>query len=490
MYGILFLTKVSRSAKTQSPNRMLQIFYFYPSVTASGTPAKRPANSRWTADKEKTARRRALFFLFVMALCMFLVLGMILQYLSANSNASSASAKAHGSVSSSEHWVGTWASAAQAFMPGTLETFHNQTVRLIVHTSLAGPKVRIRLSNSFGDKPLAIGAAHIARRTSNADIDANSDRLLRFNGKSAFVIAAHATVLSDAVELPVPALSDLAISLYLPQETMASTNHLLALQTSYVATGHGDVTGAIAFPLAKSIGTWPFLTGVDVLTSADATSIVVFGDSTVDGDGATTDANHRWPDVLAARLQQHHGKAFGVLNEGIIGNRLLQDSPADTEFGSALGQAGIKRFERDVLNQSGIRYVIVRIGINDISFPGAITPETGTLTVEELIAGYRQLIAQAKQKGLHVIGSTLSPFENATLAEKMYTPQKDQLRQQLNEWIRHSGEFDAFIDFDKLLRDPAHPAGLLQEFDSGDHLHPNDAGYAAMANAIPLDLFL
>ena len=304
-------------------------------------------------------------------------------------------------------------------------------------------------------------------------------------------------VVSDAVELDVPALSDLAISLFLPKTTEATTLHILAMQTSYVSSDTGDCTADVKFPVATTIHSWPFLTGVDVAASAHGAAIVAFGSSLTDGDGSTLDANRRWPDVLAERLQKGaDGKTeVGVLNQGIIGNRLLNDSPqqAGSPFGAALGQAGLARFERDVLAQAGVRYVVVGLGINDIAFPGSLTPLTERISAESMISGYRQLIRRAHQNGIRVIGTTNPPFENAFLVLSetappvtFYSPEKEIVRQKVNDWIRSSGEFDDVLDFDVVLRDPSHPMRLLPIYDSGDHLHPNNAGYIAAGNAIPL----
>jgi lysophospholipase L1-like esterase len=388
-------------------------------------------------------------------------------------------------------WIGTWSTSPQAFMPGSLETFRNQSIRLIVHTSAGGGQVRIRLSNAFGDGPLRIGSAHVARRTSGADIDPASDRALTFTGKSLATISAGSELLSDPVEMNVPAQSDLAITLFFPNETPATTSHFLALQTNYVSPATGDSNADAKFPIGKTIESWPFLTAVEVTSSARAFSIVVFGDSTVDGDGSTSDANRRWPDVLATKLQTGGKKEAGILNQGIIGNRLLNGSPqqAGSEFGNALGESGLIRFKRDALAQAGVKYVIVRIGINDIGFPGSFAPKLEQVSAEELIEAYRRLIAQARKSNLRIIGSTMSPFEDATPAPGYYTAEKEVLRQQVNAWIRDSGEFDAVIDCDLILRDPNHPSRLNRNYDSGDHLHPNDVGYAATVEAIPLSLF-
>ncbi len=400
------------------------------------------------------------------------------------------------------HWVGTWAAAPQSSPPGAIETLSNQTLRLIVHTSLGGKKVRIRVSNVFGDQPLAIGAAHIARRTAEAKIDPSSDRALTFGGQKSAVVGAGSLIVSDPVDLDVPALSDLAVSIFFPKAAEASTLHLLALQTNYVATG--DLTAQADLPAPEKITSWPFLSGLDVVASPGAAAIVAFGSSTTDGDGSTVDANHRWPDLLAERLQKDGGEhaELGVLNEGIIGNRLLSDnhSPRQAggpfaavlqQFGDALGQAGMSRFDRDVLQQSGVRYVIFALGVNDMLFPGSFIPATESVNAQSLIRGYRELIARARKNGIRVIATTIPPFENATFRGPVihfYTPEKDRVREEFNQWIRSGGEFDGVADFDKAVRDPNHPSQLLPAYDSGDHLHVNDAGNAAQANAISLEL--
>src|SRR5215471_5433636 len=254
---------------------------------------------------------------------------------------------------SGQRWIGTWATAPQPPMPGHVQIFRNQTLRLIVHTSAGGTKVRIKVSNTYGDRPLLIGGAHIARRTARAEIDPHSDRALKFHRKATVTIPAGSLRMSDPVELDLPPLSDLAISLFLPEPTEAKTSHSLAMQTSYLSAETGDSTASVKFAVAKEIHSWPFLTGVDVEASPGGAAIVAFGSSLTDGDGTARDTNGRWPDVLAARLEKEAGMkaGIGVLNEGIIGNRLLYDSPkgSGNPFGAGLGQAGLTRFERDVL---------------------------------------------------------------------------------------------------------------------------------------------
>lgn len=405
-------------------------------------------------------------------------------------------------------WIGTWGSAPQHFVPGGIQTFRNQTLRLIVHTSVAGTKVRIRISNIFGDQPLLIGSAHIARRTSGADIDPATDRALTFAGSASAQVAPRAMAISDPIALDVPPLSDLAVSLFLPESTQATTSHILALQTSYVSPETGDSTAAVNFPVGKTISSWPFLTGVDVAASPRAAAIVAFGSSLTDGDGSSRDTNRRWPDVLAERLQKagDQDAELGILNEGIIGNRLLSDilTPRQAggppplgavfaELGPALGESGIARFERDVLAQPGVKYVILGLGVNDILFPGSFIPAKENVTAQSIIAGYRQLIARAHKNKIRVIGSTIPPFEHALFRnpffDQFYSSAKEQLRQQVNSWIRAQSQFDGVIDFDEAVRDPNHPTQLLPAYDSGDHLHVNNSGNVAQANAIPLSLF-
>ena len=395
-----------------------------------------------------------------------------------------------------EHWIGTWATAPQPAMPRSIDIFQSQTLRLIVHTSAGGKKVRIKISNTYGDQPLQIGAAHIARRTAGAEIDSASDRKLLFQGEASLSVPAHSQILSDAVEVEAPALSDLAISLFLPVATKATTSHILALETSYVSTT-GDFTQAVKLPVEKTIDSWPFLTGVDVVASPEGRTIVALGSSLTDGDGSTMDANHRWPDALAERLQKAGAtkSRLGVLNLGIIGNRLLHDSPQvpASPFGAALGESGLARFERDVLSQPGVKYVFVCLGINDILFPAFnFTPVGEKVGAKDIIAGYRQLIARAHKKGIRIIGTTIPPFENAFFKKphaEFYTTEREAVRQEVNTWISQSGAFDAVVDFEAAVRDPAHPTRIRTDYDSGDHLHVNDAGYIATGNAVPLSLF-
>jgi lysophospholipase L1-like esterase len=379
-------------------------------------------------------------------------------------------------------------------------------LRLIVHTTAAGKTVRVTISNVFGDQPLVIGSAHVARRVTGANIDPASDRALMFGKRTPTIIPAGSLAVSDPTDLDVPALSDLAISLFLPEATQATTLHILAQQTNYVSAETGDSTAAPTFLVGKAISFWPFLTGVDVMASSRGAAVAAFGSSLTDGDGSTKDANRRWPDVLAERLQNNGHTELGVLNEGIIGNRLLSDSasphqsggppplgPVFEELGQALGDAGVKRFDRDVLSQAGVKYVILALGVNDILFPGTWVPATEGVTAQDLIAGNRQLIALAHKYGIRAVGTTIPPFEQALFRDPpfdgFYNPEKEQIRQGVNAWIRGTREFDGIIDFDAAVRDPDHPTRILPAYDSGDHLHVNNEGNVAQGNAIPLTLF-
>jgi lysophospholipase L1-like esterase len=391
------------------------------------------------------------------------------------------SAQVQSQAWSTEHWVGTWgAGPGGPPLPANTQTFTDQTLRLIVHTSIGGNRVRIRLSNEMGSTPLRIGEARIAVRASGADIAPGTDRRLSFSGNTSIVIPPGAPVLSDPVELNVPALGDLAVSLFLPGTVGATTIHGVASQTNYVSLP-GNFTGAATLPTQRTILSWPFLTEVDVDSSG--ASIVTLGNSITDGTRSTPDTNNRWPDWLARRLQTTRDPGLGlnarlgVVNRGINGNRLLSN-PAE---GSLSGRNALERFDRDVLATAGVRYMTVMLGINDIGN----SPNDNPIGANELIAGYRQLIARAHEKGIAVFGATLTPFEGAGY----YSPQKDLVREALNNWIRNNDEFDGVIDFDRVTRDPGHPARFLPAYDSGDHLHPNDLGYQAMGNAVPLELF-
>lgn len=385
---------------------------------------------------------------------------------------------AHAQTGSGVRWCATWGAAPAGPPPAaSLVTYSSQTLRLIVRTSIGGNRVRIRISNEMGSTPLRIGRASIALRSSGAAVNQATLRELRFGGAASVTIRARTPAVSDPVDLVVPAQADLAISLYLPGSVPGSTLHNMALQTSYVSPG-GDYSSTVSMPVSRTLSSWPFLTAVDV--DAAAPCLVALGDSITDGQGSAANANRRWTDYLARRLQASLGAAgrIGVANRGIAGNFMLWDTPN----GLIGGYAALERFDRDVLATSGVRYLITLIGINDIraSSPSNMIPAA------DLIAGYRQLIARAQARDITIIGATLPPFEGFVY----YSAAGDQVRRTVNDWMRSSGEFDALLDADAALRDPARPARLLPTYDSGDHLHLRDAGYQALANAVPLAPFV
>jgi lysophospholipase L1-like esterase len=402
---------------------------------------------------------------------------------------------------SNEHWVGTWATAVVTHpqaprsasseqpatpAPGTQPagqpaalSLNNQTLREIVHVSIGGSRVRVVLSNEFGTAPLTIGAASIALRDKDAKIAASSNRALVFGGRPSVTIPAGASMISDPVDENVPPMGDLAIDLYLPDEMTPLTSplsvHAGASQTNYVSSTR-NFAGSADLPVLTTTPSWYLLERVEVAAPAETGAIVTFGDSITDGARSTPNTNNRWPDHLAKRLLAGPGNAkLAVLNTGIGGNRLLSDSIAN------FGINALARFDRDVLAQPGAMYVVVLEGINDIGNARANPLPSAT----DLIAAEQQIIERAHAHGLIVFGATLTPFEGAAY----FSPEGEAKRQAVNTWIRTSKAYDGVIDFDAATRDPASPGKFLALYDSGDHLHPNDAGYEAMGKAIDLHLF-
>lgn len=378
------------------------------------------------------------------------------------------------------HWVGSWSASPQPtwdagfVLPnGAPPRLHDQTLRQVARLSVGGQRVRIALSNAYGSEPVTIGAARIARSAGGARIDPASDRALSFGGRPGVTLPPGAPVLSDPVELDLAALGEVAVSLYLPQDTALRSFHWEGRQDAYLA--QGERSAAVDLDRAQVLQTRPFLSGVYVETARPTRSVVALGDSITDGAGSSPNRNQRWPDLLAQRLAP---RDVAVLNAGISGGRLLSDG---------MGASALARFERDVLSLRPDS-VLVLIGINDIAWPGSsFEPERAAVGAASLIAGYRQLIARAQVHGVRIVGATLTPFEGAlpdAPIRDYYNRDKERLRQAVNAWIRDSGEFDAVVDFDAITRDPRHPRRLRPAYDSGDRLHPGDAGYRAMAEAV------
>ncbi len=382
-------------------------------------------------------------------------------------------------------WVATWGTAMVA-AGDNAPNISGQTLRLIVHTSVGGKQTRVWLSNRFGTVPMHIGAAHVAisqdaNPQPGADMSAikpGSDRVITFAGAPSVTIAPGATIVSDAVALDVPPLANIAVSLYFPGHALASTQHGGANQTSYAATGDATATASLAGSSWEK-RSWYVLTGVDVFAPGKS-AIVALGDSITDGNHSTPSSNHRWPDALARRLAASEvaSKAgvLGVVNVGISGNRLLLDGD---------GPNAMARLEWDVLARSGVRYLILFHGINDLESAGRDHQPFPDL-VKDLEAGLAQVAMQAHDHGIRVIAATQMTDSRDF---KVAWPDREAARVALNEWILTSKIFDGTIDFDKATRDPKCPTQLLQEYNSGDFVHPNDAGYKAMADSIDLTLF-
>ncbi len=374
-----------------------------------------------------------------------------------------------------EGWCATWGCAPAGPPPSaSTMSFSGQTLRLAVRASVGGNRVRIRLSNEMGNAPLTIGAAQIGLRSSGAAVVAGSNHPLSFGGRSTVTITAGAPVLSDPVFFQVAPFADLAVSLYFPGTATGTTIHRDAWQANYVSNP-GNFAASSSFTVARTIASWPFLTEVDV--DGGAPSIVAIGDSITDGQGSSTNLNRRWPDYLARRLQAELGTSgrIGMVNRGIAGNRLLADDPNFL----LPGREVLERFDRDVLATAGVRAAIVLIGINDIVYSSG----SNLVRVDDLVAGLRQLIARAHARGVAVIGATMPPMNGFVY----YNTAREAVRLGVNSWVRSSDEFDLVLDWDMTLRDPDSPGRLNSVYNSRDWLHPNDLGYQAMANAVPLD---
>ncbi len=390
-------------------------------------------------------------------------------------------------AAASGHWAGTWGASAQPPTPASLSgagdvsstDFDNQTVRNIVFSSAGGSQVQVRLSNAFSDQPLQVGRVDVAVQRSGARLQSGTDHVLTFGAKRAITIPPGADVVSDAATMSVPALTDLAVSIYLPGQTGQATYHSLAEQTNYIS-GAGNFAGqASGAAFTTTSQSWYYLDNVNVFAPGTAKSAVVtLGDSITDGYQSQANANARWPNDLARRLvAANPSNPLSVVDEGISGNRVLNNSPC-------FGTDALSRLDRDVITQAGVRDVILLEGINDIGFSqtpnsGCTVPNTN-VSAADIIQGYEQIIGRAHAAGIKIFGATLTPFTGAGY----WSAAAERERETVNNWIRDSGEFDGVVDFATATADPNHPQMFNPAFDSGDHLHPNDAGYQAMANSI------
>ena len=382
-------------------------------------------------------------------------------------------------------WVATWGASQQIPEPHNalpLEDFTDATVRQIFHVSVGGPTLRVHLSNAFGTEALHVAAVHIARPLSpaSAAIDPASDRALTFAGRPEADIPAGAELVSDPVEYAVAPLSDLAVTFYVQNPPAGETGHPGSRATTYFV--HGNVVAAANLTEPKHVDHWYQVTEIDVQAAPGAAAVVALGDSITDGHGATTNGNDRWTDALASRLQGSPAtKTIGVSNQGIGGNHLLVDG---------LGPTVLARFDRDVLAPTGVHWVIVFEGVNDLgglAREHEVSPAEHSAMVQRVIAAYEQIIDRAHGHGLLVYGATITPYVGSAYYHPGPLSESD--RQAVNKWIREPGHFDAVIDFDSVVRDSQHPDRLLPAYDCGDHLHPSPAGYKAMADVIPLSLF-
>jgi lysophospholipase L1-like esterase len=382
-------------------------------------------------------------------------------------------------------WVASWGASQQIPEPQNAmekDDLCDETVRQVFHLSVGGPAVRVHVSNAFGTEALRFTSVHIARpiSPSSSAVDPASDRTLTFGGSSDVTVPPGAEFVSDALDYPLAALSDVAVTFHFDSLPTTQTGHPGSRATSYFV--HGDVVAWPNLLNARHVDHWYQLSEIDVLAASGTASIVVLGDSITDGHGATTNGNDRWTDVLARRLQSSpNTRTIGVSNQGIGGNHLLTDG---------LGPNALARFDRDVLAPAGVRWVIVFEGVNDLGSlarDGEVTPVQHGAIVKRVLSAYEQIILRAHAHGLRVFGATITPYVGSTYYHP--SPLSENDRQAVNAWIRAVGHFDAVIDFDSVVRDPQHPDRLLPAFDCGDHLHPSPTGYRAMGEALQLSLF-
>jgi len=375
------------------------------------------------------------------------------------------------------HWIGTWTAAPA---PAEGAAFSNHTLRMIPRVSIGGSRLRVRISNAYGTRPLVIAAARVGLRSTGSATAPGSNRRLTFGGDTSATIAAGALVVSDPVELAFAPLSDLAVSVHLPGDLPASfgITGRYARQTNYVSPP-GDFTAEELMPVGRLTDDWYFVCGIDVVAPRETGAIVALGDSLTDANISTHDGHHSWPAQLARRLMtRKSGRAMAVMNQGLGGNRILHD---------IRGDSGLRRFDRDVLAQPGVTHTIIMLGTNDLRNRWGKPEEE--VAASQMIAGLKQFAVRGQARGITVIGATLTPFENETFLPGAWNPKREAIRQEVNEWLRKSNAFDAIVDFDRALRDPDHPTRMLPIYDCGDHLHPSDLGYRAMGDAIELSLF-
>jgi lysophospholipase L1-like esterase len=383
-------------------------------------------------------------------------------------------------MSDNRHWVGTWTATPA---PAEGAAFGNHTIRMMPRVSLGGSVVRVRISNAYGASPLAIGAARVALRDKGAAIVSATDRRLTFGGEAKATVAAGAVVVSDPVDLEVPALADLAVSVHLPQDLPASfgITGRYARQTNYISPV-GDFTAETAMPVGKLTDDWYFVCGVDVAAPTETLGIVAVGDSLTDANISTHDGHHSWPSQLARRLiaraKDQGGRPAAVMNQGLGGNRILHD---------VRGDSGLRRLDRDVIAQPGVSHAIIMLGTNDLRNRGADPAQE--VTAAQMIAGLKQIALRGQAREIKMLGCTLTPYWNETFLPGAWNPRRETVRQAVNTWLREGSAFDFLIDFDRALRDPENPLRMVPKFDCGDHLHPSDLGYRTMGDAIDLALF-
>ena len=381
-------------------------------------------------------------------------------------------------MESDNHWVGTWATAPAPSLTG--ESLSDLTLRMNARVSIGSDTLRVRVSNAYGETRLDIGAGSLAIRDGGPAIVVASERPLTFGGSASTTIAAGAVAISDSVQLDVPALADVVVSLYLPG-TLAPDFQITgryARQTNYLSP-RGDFVSAIDMPVGKITDEWYFVSGIDVLATPETGGVVTLGDSLTDANISTHDAFCRWPDQLARRLvARPEGRWLGVMNQGLGGNRILHD---------LRGESGLRRFDRDVLAQPGVTHAIVMLGTNDLRNRNGRPEEE--VTAEQMIAGLHQMALRAEVAGIKLFGATLTPFGNETFLPGAWNPAREQHRVAVNTWIRESSVLDGVVDFDEALRDPERPTQMLPIYDCDDGLHPSDLGYCRMGDTIDLALF-